>query len=356
MPKIDTLIEFLESGDLAPRFYDMGRRIRPIAREDFIAFEHTEIPYPQPLQQQAWLALVLQTGSDVEPGDPQIWFLRFPLDEQAKLQLAARDDFMFQLMELLGKAAGSEEKKQREIEATLEQSPYTFQPTQERLAAFHARLTLDLELPPSRFYPHAREYFSGKLGWDQWSFIGYQGIADLAARHTQNDNEQCLCTAIPQLPPTPLEALCHNLENAAISPRLAETLLRRCRQTLQEEAPDPQVVTACLRGISFSRDQTQRTTLLNEVLQHRVARRSDVLAAIAGRLWSDLQDQALRTQFLEQLAHNDQGEAFFQELLADLLYIGDCRPGLLASLRTPDRSERLSQAIGDFFSAITPDN
>ena len=152
MAKIDTLFEFLESGGLSPRFYDMGRRIRPIDRQRFIAFERTESPYPQPLQQQAWLALVLQSGDDADPRDPQIWFIRFPLDEQAKLQLAARDDFLFQLMELLGKAASDGAEGRAEIEAALKQSPYTFQPKQERLAALHARLTVDLQQPPSRYH------------------------------------------------------------------------------------------------------------------------------------------------------------------------------------------------------------
>ena len=352
MPKIDTLTEFLENGGLSPRFYDMGRRIQPIKREDFIAFERTQTPYAQPLQQQAWLALVLQTGDETQPGEPQIWFIRFPLDEQAKLQLAARDDFMFQLMELLGKAASEEAKSKQEIDAALEQSPYTFQPKQERLAAFHARLTMDLNQPPSRYYDHTRQYFSGELGWDQWSFIGYQGIADMAARHAIDNNEQRLIAAIPQLPPTPLEALCHNLENSTIPSPLAEALLSRCRQTLTETDPDPQVITACLRGISFSQSQEHRRTLLGEVLGHPLARRSDVLAAIAGRLWLDLGDQALRNQFLEQLAANDQGEPFFQQLLADLLYIEDCRQGLLESLRNPNRSEQLSRAIGTFFSQL----
>ncbi len=352
MAKIDTLFEFLESGGLSPRFYDMGRRIRPIDRQSFIAFERTESPYPQPLQQQAWLALVLQSGDDADPREPQIWFIRFPLDEQAKLQLAARDDFMFQLMELLGKAASDGAEGRAEIEAALKQSPYTFQPRQERLAAFHARLTVDLQQPPSRFYAHARRYFSGELGWDQWSFIGYQGIADMAARHAQEDNDPLLCAAIPQLPPTTLEALCLSLENEAISPQLAEALLSRCRQALQEENPDPQVITACLRGVSFSRSGDRRKTLLGEVLQHPVAHRSDVLAAVAGRLWLELEDESLRGQFLEQLARNDQGDTFFQQLLADLLYLGDCRQGLLQSLRNPHRSDQLSQAIGAFFSSI----
>ncbi len=346
-PPISTLHELLEAGGLVPRFHDMGRRIRPFSQQEFLRFERTQIPYPHPLQQQAWLGLVLQTGED-----PVVWFLRFPLDEQGKLLLAARDDFLFQLMERLGHLAVQSGLQKSRMESALEQSPYAFQPKPERLAAFHARLTVELQRPPSHYYEHALRYFSGELGWDQWSFIGYQGIADLAARQHLDENGQVLTLAIPRLPATPLEALCHNLENQAISDELAEALLTRCRTALDENDADPQVVTACLRGISFSASQTLRRSLLHQVLQHPVARRSDVLAAVAGRLWLDLDDASLRMQFLEQLAHNDQGEAFFQQLLADLLYIGGCRQGLLQSLRNPQRSQALGRSIGVFFSRL----
>ncbi len=353
MSKIDTLTEFLEAGGLAPRYYDMGRRIRALSRQDVLDFEHTERPYPQPLQQQAWLALVLDADSGRTTPDPLIWFVRFPLDEQGKLLLAARDDFMFQMMEHLGSAAEGEAQREQ-MESALAQSPYAFRPKQERLAALHARLTAELGHPPSRFYAHAKRYFSGELDWDQWSFIGYQGIADMAARHAREGNDRNLAAAIPHLPPTPLEALCHLLENEPIPASLSAALLARARDALQTAEPDPQVITATLRGISYSASRDHREKLLDEVLRHPLAQRSDVLAAIAGRFWLDLGNTLLRSRFLERLAANDRGQAFFDQILADLLFIADCRPPLLESLRSPDRSERLSQAIGDFFSRIQP--
>jgi hypothetical protein len=352
MSKIDTLTEFLKAGGLAPKYYDMGRRIKALAQNTILDFERTKIPYPQPLQQQAWLALVLHPDGQARSQDPLVWFIRFPLDEQGKLNLAARDDFMFQLMERLGNAATGGEKQKLEIANALEQNPYAFQPKQERLAAFHARLTVDLQQPPSRYYDHAKKYFSGELGWDQWSFIGYQGIADIAARHAQDGNDSRLIAAIPQLPPTPLEALCHVLEQEPIPAALAEALLDRCLDALKTDHPDPQVITATLRGISCSTSQRHRHEMLTKVIFHPVSRRTDVLAAIAGRCWQDLDQIEIRMQFLEQLAANDHGQAFFHQILADLLYLADARTGLLQSLRDANRSDRLSQAIGEFFNGI----
>jgi hypothetical protein len=350
MPRIDTLIEFLETSGLAPRYYDMGRRILPLSREAMLRFERCETPYPQPLQQQAWLALVLRSADN--PADPLIWFIRFPLDEQGKLLLAARDDFMFQLMEGVGKSALQGDDQRAQIESTLARNPYVYQPKQEQLAAFHARLTVDLQQPPSRFYAHAQRYFSGELGWDQWSFIGLQGIADIAARHAEEDNERRLAAAIPHLPATPLEALCQALEHEPVPASIGEALLARAGTALQTTDADPRLIAALLRGISFCTSPTPRKAMLAQVLDHSVARHASVLAAVAGRLWLELNSADLRERFLERLAANDRGQPLFDQILGDLLYLEACRPGLLKSLRDPHRSPRLSQAIGAFFKQI----
>jgi len=351
MTQITTLTEFLESGRLDLRCYDMGRRIVPLPRDHFLAFEETRIPYPQPLQRQAWLALLMQTADDAQSSDPMIWFVRFPLDEQGKLVQAARDDFMLQLVESFGQA--QQLKQQHDaLENLLAQSPYVFQPKQERLAAFHARLTVDLQQAPSQYYPHARRYFSGELGWDQWSFLGYQGIADLAARHAQEGNGKIIAQAIPHLPPSPLEALCHCLENEVIPAEISAALLARARAALAEDNADPQVVSAILRGISGGASAAHRRELLTAVLDHPLSLRSDILAAIAGRLWESLTDTNLSHRFLEQLAGNDQDQAFFDQILSDLLYMETNRTPLLTCLRDPDRSPRLGAAIGAFFTRL----
>ncbi|MCU7842868.1 MAG: DUF3549 family protein [Candidatus Thiodiazotropha sp. (ex Monitilora ramsayi)] len=351
MQQITTLTEFLEAGNLKPRFYDMGRRIIPLPRDQFLSFEQTETAYPHPLQQQAWIALLMQPDDDEAQEDPLIWFIRFPLDEQGKLLQAARDDFMFQLLERLGSALAPTEQRQ-EIESALEQSPYAFQPKQDRLAAFHARMTVELNLDPSRYYEHAITYFDGDLGWDQWSFIGYQGIADIAARYAVDGNTQRISSAIPHLPPTALEALCHCLENEVIPATIAQALLDRALDSLMSPTQDPQIITATLRGISHSESMGLRHQLIGHVLEHTIAQRSDVLAAIAGRLWEDLSIDDLRGRFLERLAENEAGQDFFNQILADLLYLSATRPYLLGSLRDPDRSENLSKAIGSFFAHI----
>lgn len=351
MQNITTLTEFLEAGGASPRCYDMGRRITSLPSELFLSFERAETAYPQPLQQQAWFALLLEPGDGQSKVDQLIWFLRFPLDEQGKLLQAARDDFMLQLIETLGSASQPIEQNQ-EMETALRQSPYAYQPKQERLAALHAKVTVELGQAPSRFYEHAKTYFDGQLEWDQWSFIGYQGIADVAARCGLDGNADRLAAAIPHLPPVPLEALCHCLENEAIPESLARVLHSRAKLALQALEPDPQVITAILRGMSNAVTESCRHDLLQTLLAQPIGKRSDILAAVAGRMWEELSENHLRRQFLECLADSDQDQPFFNQILSDLLFLPATRPCMLESLREPGRSDRLSTAIGAFFKNI----
>ncbi|MEW8053524.1 MAG: DUF3549 family protein [Candidatus Thiodiazotropha sp.] len=346
MNTIATLTEFIESGGLSLDFSDMGRRVNTIPREQFVAFEKTETPYPLPLQQRAWFALTLADPAQQQI-EAMIWFIRFPLDEQGKLLLPARDEFMHHLVESLGTRPHADG-----MQTALQNNPYAFQPKQERLAIFHARLTRSLNKPVSRFHDHAKAYFDGDLGWDQWSFIGYQGIADLTARLDQHGNTQRLAKSIPSLPPSPLEALCHCLENEVIPHTIAKALVQRGLSTLQQDRPNPQILSAVVRGLSQSSEKTIRDDFMHRLLDHSISRRSDLLAAIAGRAWESLEDVSLRHRYLERLADNEVGQTFFNGILSDLLYLPATRSDMQSSLRNPKRTERLSQVIGTFFSQI----
>jgi hypothetical protein len=348
--QIATLTEFLESGGLQLDFFDIGRRVNAIPREQFLAFEQTEAPYPMPLQQQAWFALTFSDPTN-QAIDPMIWFIRFPLDEQAKLLQAARDDFMHRLVEKLGNRAEVAQSS-GDMQKAVQDNPYLFQPKEERLAVFHARLTAFHGKPASRYYKHAKAYFNGELGWDQWSFLGYQGIADLSARMNQDGSSEKVASSITELPPAPLEALCHCLENETIPKTLTLALGKRAQATLKQSEPNLQILTAVIRGISQSTSINDRNKLINKILNHPFSWRSDILIAIAGRAWECLEDESLSRIYLERLANNELGQDFFNNILSDLLYLPDTRSTLQARLRDPQRSEKLSQFIGRFFANV----
>jgi len=346
---ISTLVQFLTSSGARIRLFDMGRRVVKIPRAHFLRFENNQTPYPTPLQRQAWLALLFQQQKS--SSEPFVWFLRFPLDEQAKLNLAARDDFMHRLVEHLGSNL-TDANAADQIETALEDNPYGFKPRDDRLAIFHARISRLLKKPASKYYPHALAYFKGDLGWDQWSFVGYQGIADIAARLEEEENERLLIAALPQLPINPLEAICHCLENEKVSVKLAAALLSLTYFQLQREHPSSAVVAATVRGVSRSRSHKLQQQLISDVLASPVSESAVVLAAISGRAWGLLAEDSLAAAFLERLARNSEGQPFFDHCLADLLFIPGMREPLLKALRAPARSQLLSQAVGGFFQSL----
>lgn len=335
---LGTLIEFLQGSGARPQPFDLGRRLVPLGSEQFLGFERTEQPYPYPLDRQAWFSLLLQQPD----GDHLLWFLRFPLDEQGKLIQAARDDFMQRLLERLGDNMNPAESGDQ---AVLQDSPYSFKPRQDRMAVIHALAARLTGNPESKFYQHARDYFAGRLGWDQWPFVGYQGIADIACRLDQADNETLLANAIPQLPARPFTALCECLENVAVGDELAGSIVERARQALHPL--NPPLLAAAIRGSGLARNRALSRRLVQQVLAQPAADDPGVLAAISGRAWEALVEPALAAAYLGRLAAA--GQAFFDQCLSDLLFLPGMRQPLLQALRSPARPERLSKRIGSFF-------
>ena len=331
-----TLSEFLENTGAKLRFYDLGRRVSRIARDDFLAFERTEQAYPYPMQQKAWFAVVQQRAQDL--ATPVIWFLRFDLDEQAKLVQATRDYFIHRFVELANDKPDAEN-----LGKALDDNPYVFKPRDDKMANFHAMLNCDLGQPPSQYYAHAQQYFAGDLGWEQWNFLGYQGIADLAARLDQDDNAGQLASAVPQLPDEPLAALGQCLENHALPQALADALLARLQALLTDKA-SAAMIAALLRALALAPDQSRKQAI-ELALNADCAGDPEVLAAIGGRAWESLQDEATARLYLETLADESVAQEIFNHCMADLLRIPGLQQPLLGVLRAPDRSEALARAF-----------
>ncbi len=329
-----TLTAFMQATGDGIHIYDMGRRIGPIPLERFHAFEACQHPWPQPLQQQAWFATLFQPAGEKEP---LIWFLRLPLDEQGKLIPAARDEL---LQILLAEGLEHGNKADR---PTGSGNPYSFHPRDDRLAVFHAHASTDLGHPPSRYYDHARQYLSGELGWDQWPFVGLQGIADVAAR-LDKQTADSLAMAIPELPHEPFVALCQCLENS--NPPASVTLA--IDQRLAGNLGNIEETTAAIRGTALSNHPSGQR-LVQRILDDPVATHPEVLAALSARAWERLKDATVRERFLERLAENRAGQPFFDQCLADLLFLPGMRAPLMESLRRQDRPPSLEQAVGRFF-------
>ncbi len=339
MAEVAGITDFLEQAGTQFRVFDMGRRIVEIERRQFIEFEQGQSPYPLPLQQQAWLGFVV--WHEERKQDLIIWFLRFPLDAAGKLTQGIRDDFLLRLIE------------QKEQDSEEESNPYGYKPKQEYMACFHAKAARILNQPASSYYEHARDYLSGKPGFDQWAFVGFQGLADVCARLDIDDNAAHLPEAIRQMPDQPFEALAQCLEHEAIDQAVTAAIGERVQQLLEQSTPSPNLLSMCIRAMSSSTDHEQLKTILTDILKSPQASHPEVLASISGRCWLMLQQTEIIGLFLEALANCSEGQAFFNLVIVDLINIPGMQDSIHQAVRATDRSEKLSTAIGELFKSFT---
>ena len=342
-----TICDLLEQGGAQASFFDMGRRVIEMPLDIIRGFESTDIAYPQPFLQSAWLGIVFQYPDEVSNNPHNIWFVKLPLDEQGLLQLAARDDFLRHVLKSLDETLNNNEKLQQPIP---DDNPHGFTPREDRMAVFHAKISKQTGEPPSQYYSHAMDYFAGTAGFEQWNFVGLQGIADVAVRLDEKSNAQILLKAIPQIPVTPFAALCSCLENVAIDKTLTQTIAARITKALENN--DVMIIAAGIRGLSFSTDRDTVTASIMSVLKTSAGRNVEVLAAIAGRAWETLENPVLRFSFLENLALCDAGQQAFDNIMADLLFLSNLRLLITDDFRKPECSKQLATAISNFLKKV----
>lgn len=345
--QLESISDFLVMSGFQYRIYDMGRKIQRISNQTFAGIEAQQTQYPYPFQQKAWLAFLF--WDEQKKQEPVIWFLSFPIDEMGLLKLESRDAFVRDLLENIG------ENMQAHLEGgsgqdSLKESPFSFKPREDRLAIFHAQATVELKQEPSQHYEHTQQYLRGELGFDQWQFLGLQGVADVIARLKQDRNAESLATALPNLPDAPLDIIMQCLEHVKFSGRLSAAVSERLAVEMSREDVQPPLLASLIRALSSSEAKAERVRLLGQILNSPLADNIDVLAAISGRCWADFDDDELLHQFLE--AASSQEQNIFNILLVDLMTLPEMRAKILMGLRNPNRSTQLSKRIGGFMGGV----
>jgi len=351
MEKFDSISHFLQSGDFEYRVYDMGRKVWEIPAALFTQIENQQQQYPYPFQQKAWLALLFW------PKDKQqeavIWFLQFPVDELGFLKQSSRDAFLIDLLEQTGKNIHAKQKGDK-AEDGLSESPFAFKPREDRLAMFHALATTILDQQPSHHYQYAHDYLlsreQGGLGLEQWQFLGLQGLADVTTRLHLDNNEAFLTNAVAEMPEVPLSSYAQALENVEFGEALFHALTTRIKTELAKDEINIALVAALIRAISsYPSDEDKITVLLN-ILQTPSANEIEIIAAISGRSWRDLEDDNVRQSFVERLAQQEQ--MAFSAIIADLIIIPRMRDLILGEMRSENRSPELVKKFGVFMQGV----
>lgn len=336
---ISNLSELLEHSQCSYCCYDLGGRVQALSSAEFAVIAGQRVAYPYPHQHHAQFALVFWPQLQQHP-QPFIWLLKLPLDERGLLDQQAQQNFIAQVIALLGQqltGALSEQQQQQ-----LQQSPYLFTPNTTAQAALHGQLRVRFGQPPSLHFEAVESYLRDPQQ-QSWQQLGVQGIHDVAARLPQLENlQQTLLQQLPNFPLPFLQALAQALEHPPLPLTAVEPMLAWLPQLPAE------------RQLLVWRMLTSRADHdpVRQALQQRLeqpfdaAIATDLLVLIAMRLWPALVPSGsnsanLLPQYLQHLAAGEQSLQL--PLLQQLVRLPALRPHLLALLRRNDNPSSLRQ-------------
>jgi len=341
MTTISSISELLSLSESQYRIYDVGRKIKKISKEQFNKIELNYQPYPFPIQSNACIAIVFWQKNSKQPF---IWFVKLPLDERGLLNQGARNHYIAIIIEALGKNITDAPSEQQE--ELLKNNPYHFTPAQYKMAAFNSVINLELKRPFGEHYNLFVDYMQGKLSKDNWQKIGIQGINDFAAKIKEPELSSLLANNISALPEQVLTPLCVALESHPLPINVIESILQLLNS--QAIAQHGEITLSLLRALSSSYDNVKVQSHINKLLESETLP-IDTLVVLSGRFWEVFSDDKLLLKFFEKTAQQNDIQ-LFSEIFKDLVSLPSIRANVLSIIRSAERSEALSVAIGHIFN------
>jgi hypothetical protein len=337
MSHIDTISEFLLQAGTDYRVFDMARGIKKLSSQQFLNIENALIPAPYPRQQHAWFGLLFnnkQLGTE-----HYIWFVKLPLDEKGILVSAARNHFL----QIIVDALAQQRENCQQVDGQLPENPYSFVPIQQQLADFNSISRNELKLGQSIHYPAALAYIKQAEQLD-WRQVPLQGIADIGALARQKETVNLLVDKFSVLAEDVQTSLCASLENQVIESKLSHCI----HAWLMQDFKNVTHLQSSLRALSQSTAKKLVRELILQTLNSEHGLDQNILILLAARHWRQMNDEQILKLFINKLAEMD--TELFINLYADLVQLPTLRQQMLSVLRWPQKSARLTAAIGQLFS------
>jgi hypothetical protein len=346
MSNISSISELLTLSGSQYRVFDIGRKIDKLSKETFTKVEANQIPYPFPSQGHAFLAI---TFWQKQNSQPYLWFVKFPLDERGLLNLVARDHFIAIIIEALGAELDTTpNEKQDEL---LKSNPYHFTPPQYKLAYLNSLISVEKN-NNSQYFEGALNYLSGKNNWQDWQNVGVQGLNDFVVRLSEKSTQKTLLNALPHLPQPVLHPLCSALENVKLPVDVIDALIAKFEHNvICKDSSKTAELSFLLRSLSSSCEHPHVVKFIDSLINQPSSDAlfsEEIAIVIAGRCWQVFSNEQQTMTFFESLIAQQEIEVF-QAIFKDLVAIPSLRPLIFKCMRSPNRSDELSKAIGMLF-------
>jgi hypothetical protein len=347
MSTISSISELLKLSGSQYRVFDIGRKIDKLSKETFTKVEANQIPYPFPSQGHAFIAI---TFWQKQNSQPYLWFVKLPLDERGLLNLVARDHFIAIIVEALGAELDTApNEKQEEL---LKSNPYHFTPPQYKLAYLNSLISVETNNKNSQFYSGALSYLSGEKNWKDWQNVGVQGLNDFTVRLQDKSTQKILLNALPHLPNPVLQPLCSALENVKLPVDVIDVLIEKFEHNvISKNSSQTAELSFLLRSLSSSCEHPHVVRFIDSLIKQPASDAflsEEIAIVIAGRCWQVFSNEQQIMTFFEYLIAQQAIEVF-QAIFKDLVAIPALRPLIFQCMRSPNRSDDLSKAIGMLF-------
>ena len=359
---INTLSEFLMQAQTQYLVFDLGRGIQKIDNQMFFEWENQQAPCAYPRQDHAWFCIVFWNEKLSE--ERYIWFIKLPLEERGFINQAARNQFL----EIIVTALGKELEHTSNTQAQLPENPYVFQPSQQQLADCNAHIRYILSIQSSSNQAASIKNVMAYLkapnlqqNENLWTEFSLQNISDIVINPVHLDlvtsnsraNEVigqsrniCQTTIADNihLYPTPLSnCIFASLESVEVSEYLTSKLI-----TLHKTIEEKNTAALCLRALSYKPNKMTKQYIASLIIDGNKLD-LETCVVIAGRFWNTLKDKQLLAQFMHQIADLDHEFLLFRSIYSDLVRVPEVREELLQFIRSTERTELVSKAIGSLF-------
>ena len=128
-------------------------------------------------------------------------------------------------------------------------------------------------------------------------------------------------------------------------------MIKLAKNELNKTSISLEYLANLVRAISGSAENPIVKALIIDIISTKQVTDLNLLLTISGRAWLALNDIETLTLFLEKLV-SIVDQNVFMAVFQDLIALPAIRPSLLQCIRSPQRSDKLANAIGQVFAQV----